>query len=141
MSFGKFGSDERMQEWSRKIQDIMNEMRNRSYVEYRASGAWQPRVNVYAARAAFHVCIELAGLDPEEFAVECLETTRICLRGIRQPPRHVTEDDLCGVEEMEIDEGAFAREIELPEPVDEKSVEITYDRGFLWIHLPKTQGT
>lgn len=141
MSFGKFGSDEQMQEWSRKIQDIMNEMRNRNFVEYRATGTWQPRVNLYAARTAFHVCIELAGLDPEGFAVERLAATRICLRGIRQRPRRPATEDLGRVEEMEIDEGAFAREIELPEPIDEQAVEITYDRGFLWIHLPKTPQT
>lgn len=38
---------------------------------------------------------------------------------------------------MEIDEGPFAREIELAQPVDVNAVEVNYDRGYLWILLPK----
>jgi HSP20 family molecular chaperone IbpA len=34
---------------------------------------------------------------------------------------------------MEIDEGAFCREIDLPEPIDVDQMEATYAKGYLWI--------
>ena len=40
---------------------------------------------------------------------------------------------------MEIDEGPFRREIDLPAAVDTSQVEATYRKGFLWIRLPKTK--
>jgi HSP20 family molecular chaperone IbpA len=40
---------------------------------------------------------------------------------------------------MEISEGAFRREIELPEPVEQDRVEASYSKGFLWITLPRTK--
>jgi HSP20 family molecular chaperone IbpA len=38
---------------------------------------------------------------------------------------------------MEIDHGPFRREVTLPEPIDVQSVEATYDKGYLWVMLPK----
>ena len=37
---------------------------------------------------------------------------------------------------MEIDHGAFEREINLPRNVDRKSVHAEQRNGMLWIHLP-----
>ena len=38
---------------------------------------------------------------------------------------------------MEIDHGAFCREVELPEDVDRERISATYRNGMLWIELPK----
>ena len=38
---------------------------------------------------------------------------------------------------MEIDEGPFRREIELPEAVDVDRMEATYSKGYLWITVPR----
>ncbi len=127
-----------MEEWSRKIHDIMDEMRTRIFVEYRVSGTWQPRVNLYESRAALHLCVEMAGLEPNALRVECLDATHVRITGQRGRPYAPGLDSPFSVEAMEIDEGAFAREIDLPDPVDVGAAEITYDRGFLWITLPKT---
>src|SRR5215213_8755257 len=43
---------------------------------------------------------------------------------------------------MEIDHGAFCREVELPQDVDRERISATYRNGMLWIELPKvTPGT
>ena len=39
---------------------------------------------------------------------------------------------------MEIDHGAFCREVELPEDVDRKRIAANSRNGMLWIELPKT---
>ena len=39
---------------------------------------------------------------------------------------------------MEIDHGAFCREVELPEDVDRDRIIANYRNGMLWIELPKT---
>ncbi len=138
MSFSKFGHGERMDEWSRKVHTIMDEMRNRIFFEYRASGAWPPRVNVYAGRDAFYVCVELAGLERDLVCVECIDEHRIRISGQRPQPRVGVLEAPFSVELMEIDEGPFCREIDLPDAVDADTIESSYDRGYLWITVPKS---
>ena len=38
---------------------------------------------------------------------------------------------------MEIDHGAFSREVELPHDVDKERINAVYREGMLWIELPK----
>ena len=38
---------------------------------------------------------------------------------------------------MEIDHGAFSREVELPENVDQGKIIAAYRNGMLWIEMPK----
>jgi HSP20 family molecular chaperone IbpA len=132
-----FGSPERLDEWSRKIHHIMDEMQTRIFVEYRASATWQPRVNLYACREALYLCVELTGLDEQGVCVDRVTDTRIRLTGHRKRPHSQHLQTPLSVEMMEIDEGPFFRELELPEPVDAAALEIRYDRGHLWITLPK----
>lgn len=136
-----FGVTDRPGEWSRQVRDLMDEMQSRNFVEFRATGAWQPRVNLYASRVAFRICVELAGLQPEDLRVECPDQTHVRITGRRQRPCLQGMESPCSVEEMEIDEGAFVRELDLPDAVDSGAVEVSYDRGFLWIRLPRSATT
>ena len=38
---------------------------------------------------------------------------------------------------MEIDHGAFSREVELPQDVVQETIRASYKNGMLWIELPK----
>lgn len=138
MSARKFGPEEPLDKWARNIHELLDEMHNRAFFEYRASRVWEPRVNVYTSRHAFHICVELAGLSPEALTVECRDATHV--RVIGQRPRTVIPDleGPFSVEVMEIDEGPFCRDIELPEPVDADNADSLYDRGYLWVTLPKS---
>lgn len=138
MPFKNHGPGREMDEWSQKVYEIMNEMRTRIFFEYRASGTWQPRVNLYATRDEYALCVDLAGLDPEDLSVECVDERRLRLSGERRRPCGAMEGPF-SVEAMEIDEGQFAREVEFPEPIEISAVSIRYDRGYLWITLRKTK--
>ncbi len=39
---------------------------------------------------------------------------------------------------MEIDHGAFSREVELPLDVNRENIAANYRNGMLWIEIPKT---
>jgi HSP20 family molecular chaperone IbpA len=139
MSFGKHG--EGIKDWTRRIHDIMDEMRNRSFCDYRATGTWEPALNLYESREAYYVCVELAGLSPDAVVVECCDPKRVRVRGQRGQPRGPGQPAPFSVEVMEIDEGPFHREIDLHDPVEVQSVEVCYDKGYLWVTLRKTATT
>lgn len=138
MTFSKFGQGENIDEWSRKIHDIMDEMLHRRFVHFRHADTWQPATNVYETREAYYVCVELAGMTPDGVDIECREQHRVLISGYRGNPRPEGVTGPLSVHVMEIDHGPFRREIDLPEPVNADAAESTYDKGYLWIKLPKT---
>lgn len=141
MAFGNFGRGDDPDEWSQKINDIMDEMLKRSFVPFRRSGAWQPATNVYETREHYFICVELAGVKQDEIDVECADRRRVLIHGGRCQPRPAGVAGPLSVHVLEIDEGEFRREIDLPEPVDDEHIDATYSEGFLWITLPKKNPT
>jgi HSP20 family protein len=138
MTFSKFGQGDDLDEWSRRIHDMMEEMLNRNYVGFRDAGVWQPATDVYETRDAYYVCVELAGMAPEDVDVTCPDSRRVAIGGCRENPRPEETRGPLSVHVMEIDHGPFRREVDLPEPIDVDAVQATYDKGYLWIRLPKT---
>ena len=124
-------------DWSRRIQDIMDEMRNRSFCDYRASGSWLPTINIYSSRVAYLLCVELAGLDGDAVSVVCPDERHVRISGQRGQPQGPGQDEPFSIELMEIDDGPFLREVDFGEPIDVHRVEAVYDKGYLWIRLPK----
>ena len=140
MPLDKFGQHENLDEWSRKIGDIMDEMFSRSFVGFRDGGVtWQPDTNVYETPAAYYICVDLAGVEQQQIDVQCQERNRITIAGVRTQPRPPGAASEFSVHAMEISEGAFRREIELPDPVDVDRIEASYSKGYLWITLPRTK--
>jgi HSP20 family protein len=138
MAFDDFGQGASFAEWSQNIHDIMDEMLKRSFVRFRDTGTWQPATNVYETRDAYFICVELAGVDREQIDLRCCDHTRISIRGRREQPRPEGVEGPLSVHALEIDEGPFSREIELPEPVEVEQVDAKYSEGYLWITVPKT---
>ena len=139
MTFSKFGHGEEIEDWSRKIHNLMDEMLNRSFVRFRKIETWQPATDVYETATAYYICLELAGMTPEAVNVEWREGRRVVITGFRGNPRPAGVPNPLSVHVMEIDHGPFCREIDLPEPVNPEAVQATYDRGYLWITLPKSK--
>ncbi len=137
MGASKFGQGEEIKDWSRRIQDIMDEMRRRSFCDYRASGSWLPTVNIYASRTAYHICVELAGLALDTVSVECPDAYHLSIRGARARPSAPGLDGPCSYELMEIDEGPFQRIIDFSEPLDRDSITLSADNGYIWIFVRK----
>jgi len=105
------------------------------------SETWTPNVNLYETANSYLVCVDLAGVDKEKIDVEVVEQ-RLKLRGARAVPTF-GEPEAGGHEKirvhlMEIDHGAFTREVEIPADSDRQRINATYRNGLLWIELPKT---
>jgi len=124
-------------EWSQRIQVLMEEMARRDFVDFRGRGPWQPTTNVYETPAAYHVCVELAGVSEQEIDVRSDGRGRLTIQGVRSPPRPAGVEAPLSVHVLEVDEGPFLRALELPEPVCVEKIEAVYHRGFLWITIPK----
>jgi HSP20 family molecular chaperone IbpA len=137
MGMKKFGPHDDFRAWSRGIQEIMDEMRNRSFFDYRATGTWMPNINIYETQTTYIICMELAGLELESIAIECVDPQHVCITGQRQRLRGPDPTEPLGVALMEIDEGAFKREVDFSEPLAADAAEIRYENGYLWITLHK----
>lgn len=135
----KRGPAGEFESWSSHIHQLIDEMSNRMFFEFRSTRTWQPRLNLYATEHTLVVCLEIAGLDPRGVTLEGLAPDRIRLSGGRERPVHTECAKPFSVELMEIDEGRFERELELPDPVDVGRAEVHYERGFLWIILPRME--
>ena len=136
----RFGEVEGLDQWSGRMNEIMDEMLNRSYVEYRDSRTWQPPTNVYETSREYRICAEIGGMRLEEIEVVCRNDRCVVISGQRPMPRPDVPERLC-VHVLEVDEGPFEREIDLPDPVDVDRVQVEYERGYLWITLFKLEAT
>ena len=126
----------------------MMEQLSKGYYNFLPSETWTPNVNLYETDSDYHVCVDLAGVDKEKIDISWVEQ-RMMIRGQRlvpQCPSHQqaaeasagdAEQMRMRVHLMEIDHGAFAREVELPPDVDKEGIVARYVEGMLWIDLPK----
>lgn len=97
---------------------------------------WQPPMNAYRCDKCIRVCFDLAGVDKERIDIQ-IEPGRLIVRGVRQAPEpgsgeHCPRQILA----MEIDHGAFRRELRLPAAVLRDEVTAEHRNGLLWINLP-----
>jgi HSP20 family protein len=137
MTPSDFGPEDDLRDWTSRIHDIMDEMCKRHFVEYRREDSWQPATDVYETREQYYICVELAGMAPEDVHVECSDQRCLAITGYRGNPRPADVTGPLSLHAMEINHGPFRREILLPELIDVAAVDATYDRGFLWVTLPK----
>ena len=104
--------------------------------------SWTPNVNLYETAASYLVCVDLAGVDKEKIDVEVLDQ-RLKLRGARPVPSYDGPGGAEGHEKvrihlMEIDHGAFSREVEIPANTERHKITASYRNGMLWIEIPKS---
>jgi len=99
----------------------------------RRQGGFRPQIDCYITEhpAAFHVIVELAGVDPAKIQVFTDEGTLI-VAGERRRPRCAGRV----YQQMEIDYGRFTRQVALPADIDVERSKATYERGVLTIVLP-----
>jgi HSP20 family protein len=86
--------------------------------------------------------VDLSGVDKDKIDLE-VSNGRLSLRGNRSVPSYDEPDAATPdkgklrVHMMEIDHGAFFREVELPDQVAQQKISAQYRNGMLWIELPK----
>jgi len=121
----------------------MMEQFNKGYYGFMPSEVFTPNVNLYETDHEYQVCVDLAGVDKEKIDIVVIDN-RLTIRGNRAVPPCPTrpcndrEAQKIRVHLMEIDHGAFAREVELPENVHKDKITAKYTDGLLWIQLPKS---
>ena len=114
----------------------------KGYFNFMPGENWTPNVNLYETESAYLVCVDLAGVDKEKIDLTVADQ-RLKIKGARPVPSNAQseEADLQGrrvrVHLMEIDHGAFCREVELPNDVNNEQIIATYRNGMLWVELPK----
>jgi HSP20 family molecular chaperone IbpA len=135
------GPDHPFQHISRNVNKIVEQMQ-KGYYNFRPNETWAPNVNLYETDTAYLVCFDLGGVDKDKIDLE-VSNGRLSLRGNRTVPTY-DEPDVASPEKgklrvhmMEIDHGAFFREVELPEAVVQSKINAQYRNGMLWIELPK----
>jgi len=99
----------------------------------RRHSGFRPQVDCYRTErpAAFHVLVELAGVDPARLQIFADEGTLI-VSGERRRPRCTGRI----YQQMEIDYGRFTRQVALSAEIDVEAAKATYKRGILTIVLP-----
>jgi HSP20 family protein len=128
-----------------KLGDVAYEMTRVNFLRFHpVETRWQPAVNIFLCPRCFRISADLAGVDPDEVELS-VSNGRLLISGDRPAP-----EPPCGEEEievartkavrvlaMEIDYGAFAREIVLPDGVDLDRVKTEWNNGILWIEIPR----
>ena len=94
---------------------------------------FRPRVDVYrtADPPAITVVVELAGIDPSQVELAVSDGV-LLIRGNRQRKSGHGRT----YQHMEIDYGAFERQIAIGESIEADAAEATYEDGLLSIRLP-----
>ncbi|MGB7160628.1 MAG: Hsp20/alpha crystallin family protein [Tepidisphaeraceae bacterium] len=127
---------------ARQMTKIM-EQAQKGYFAFSPNETWTPNVNMYETDDGYHVCVDLCGVEKEKIDL-VVHDQRLTLRGQRHVPscEEIEGDNdrvprRVRVHVMEIDHGAFCRDVELPHDVAADRIVAKYDNGVLWIHLPK----
>ena len=110
-----------------------------AYHRYCPGEAWAPAVNVFEDETHYCVVVDLAGMRVEEIdlRVEGKHQDALVLSGRRAAPGLPETGGPVRLHAMEIDHGRFSRSVDLPDNFDVDLIEATYEKGFLWIRLPK----
>lgn len=122
---------------ARQMSRIVDQL-GKGYYGFRPNESWVPSANLYETDSAYLVCVDLAGVDRNKIDITVVDQ-RLTLRGHRPAPvpEQAESKGTLRVHLMEIDHGAFSRDVELPADVDRNAIRATHRNGLLWIELPK----
>ncbi len=122
---------------------MMNEMAGTECFSSHAPRSWRPRVNLYEMEDSFVVCVELAGMSPDQIDVQVGREKppaggcHLKIRGDRPKPAIPDGEGEVSVLLMEIDSGPFSRKVPLPPDADVDRISAVYRQGYLWIVLAR----
>jgi HSP20 family protein len=116
---------------------------SRGYYSFYPTETWTPNVNLYETDTIYVVCVDLAGVEKQKIDLE-VNDGHLVLRGKRSVPIPTdpaapsdASQPRVRVHLMEIDHGAFARDVDLPKDVIQDKITARHENGLLWIELPK----
>jgi HSP20 family protein len=104
---------------------------------------WRPAINLFECYRCFRICVDLAGVDPQDIDLT-VEPERLWIRGHRSPPepRSGEPDTAFPIKSvrllaMEIGYGLFERAITIPKDADLGRIATAWDNGILWVEIPR----
>jgi HSP20 family molecular chaperone IbpA len=103
-----------------------------SRVGFVSTPKWRPPTDVYETDDGFVFVMDIAGVEPGEFAV-ALDGGLLTVSGERKERASGPRE----YHAMEVKVGPFERTFRLPKPVDPASLRATYDLGFLEVRVTK----
>lgn len=99
----------------------------------RMLGDWNPRLDFSETQDAFHVKMEVPGIDPKGIKIS-LQDQVLTISGERKKEEEEKDERFYRVERSY---GVFTRSIRLPIPADESKVNAIFKDGVLTIAIPK----
>ena len=120
--------------FGKRFSDIMDEFFNDA-VANRQSG-FAPSINISESEKQFMIDVEIPGMDKKDINVN-LENSRLTVSGERSFENE--EKNGTKFHRVERHYGSFSRSFQLPESVDEKTINATYKNGVLNITLDKSK--
>jgi HSP20 family protein len=94
-----------------------------------------PRVDETEDENAFHVKVELPGLDKDDVEVTLTDGV-LTIRGEK---KREEEEKGKNFYRKERSFGSFRRSLPIPVDVDDNDIEARFDKGILYVRLPKTE--
>ena len=94
---------------------------------------WRPLTDVYETDTEFVIRMDVAGMDPKDFEVS-VHGRILTIRGVRHDPVRAGHKHY---HKMEINLGAFERNIEVPPHLGVSAVRAQYENGFLVVKMAK----
>lgn len=123
-------------EMDRLFERVWGEAESASLLpEYWSRRELIPQLDVVEDDKAFHVNIELPGMDEKDVDVT-LSDRVLTIRGEKKEDKETKEKDFYRRERAY---GSFRRSIEIPVAVDTSKIEASFSKGVLKITLPKTK--
>ena len=98
------------------------------------TGAVSPAIDINETDAAIELTAELPGLAEDDVEIE-LKDRRLTIRG----HKNVTHDSGGDLHIRERSYGSFARTMTLPDTVDIEKITAAFDKGVLYVTMPKTE--
>lgn len=97
--------------------------------------SWIPSVDVVETKDAITLKADLAGMDPNDIALE-VEDNVLTVSGERRFQEEVDEEKYYRIERRY---GSFSRSIALPQGADPEKIEAEYENGVLAVTVPKVE--
>lgn len=122
---------------ARQVKQWTMQLSHKQFGDFCPVDTWTPQVNLYQLEDRVEICVDLAGIDPGAVDVR-IEPGRLTISGERRTPEPSRQEgEAMRIVAMEIDHGRYCRTIALPENLDLRKSESSYQAGLLWVRLPR----
>lgn len=120
----------RLMKWANRVSSV-------GYNRFCPGEAWAPSINFYEDAGQYWIVVDLAGVCGNTIDIRVDEKGMMILSGSRAMPQVPAKAGTMRLLLMEIDHGAFCRELSLPDDAQLDAIEASYRTGFLWVRVPK----